>query len=159
MKKYLLVFVSVFLVIISSAQTIERSVVANSGNSDANAQVQVDWTLGEITTETLEIMSMSISQGFHQTMLDVSAIEEVLELDLRIYPNPTNDYVRIEISNHQEGLNYYLYDINGKMLVFKNNINPIESINMSGLSENTYFLIILEEKEKIRNTYKIEKIK
>jgi len=159
MNKQLLTITFCFLSVCIQAQISERSVLANSGNSDANTHLQVDWTLGEISIETIENANISLNQGFHQNLMEVSLIEEFSEVELSIYPNPANEFVVIDVSNDQEGLNYFLYDLSGKLLAYKNNINNKEEINLSNFTENTYFLVIYHEEKEIRNTYKIEKIK
>lgn len=52
--------------ILCNAQSIDRNVVASSGDYFEGPSSSISWTLGEIATETLTDGNFIITQGFHQ---------------------------------------------------------------------------------------------
>lgn len=73
-------------------------------------------------------------------LLDVSDIE--LE-SISLYPNPTNGIVNI---TNAEGFNVDVYDILGKVILSKNNINNQETIDLTNLAAGVYYVKLKNEK-------------
>ena len=67
MKTQILTIVFLAGAIICSAQSIERDVVASSGDYFEGTDISLSWTLGEIATETYDNGSNILTQGFQQT--------------------------------------------------------------------------------------------
>jgi len=74
MKKQNLLIVFLATAIICSAQSIERDVVASSGDFFEGTNISLSWTIGEIATETYDNGSNILTQGFQQP-----------DIQLRIY--------------------------------------------------------------------------
>jgi len=66
MKTQILLIVFLAGVLICSAQSIERDVVASSGDYYEGANISISWTLGEIATETYNNGTNILTQGFQQ---------------------------------------------------------------------------------------------
>jgi hypothetical protein len=62
-----------------------------------------------------------------------------LEQITKIYPNPTRDYINIEIPEQQKNINTQIYTIDGKLLN-ENTIENHEQINVSNLKEGIYII-------------------
>ncbi|MBK7506534.1 MAG: T9SS type A sorting domain-containing protein [Bacteroidetes bacterium] len=64
-------------------------------------------------------------------------------LDFKLYPNPTNGSVRIELPYSGDG-NWILSDISGRQLKAENiaNNEKIMELNLNGLPSGTYFITI-----------------
>jgi hypothetical protein len=60
-----------------------------------------------------------------------------------VYPNPGNDYIRLDEAN--PGDIFYLYDINGHLLIIEQIENEISVINTSQLVSGFYFFKILSK--------------
>ena len=69
-----------FLANFINAQSIERQVIAASGNFDTTANLQVSWTLGETVIETFSNSSITLTQGFQQP--DIS---QIIRLDIQVF--------------------------------------------------------------------------
>ena len=54
--------------ILCTAQSIERDVVASSGDYFEGTNISLSWTLGEIATETYSSGNIILTQGFQQTL-------------------------------------------------------------------------------------------
>jgi len=66
MKTLILTIVFLVGALICSAQSIERDVVASSGDYYEGANISLSWTLGEIAVETYDNGSNILTQGFQQ---------------------------------------------------------------------------------------------
>ena len=70
-----------------------------------------------------------------------------LENKIKVYPNPTSDFVNIDLGNsHQANVNIDLFDISGKKVESVNSLNKINDniykLNTSNLASGTYILKI-----------------
>lgn len=75
----------------------------------------------------------------------------------KAYPNPTTDFINIELQ--QKNISYQLIDLNGKLVLegqFTNNINKID---LSKQPNGVYGLILVNPKDKQKETIKIIKTK
>lgn len=70
MKKIL--FATLLASMMVNAQSLERQVIGSSGTSFSNATAQLDFTVGELAVSTLSNGSNDLTQGFHQTNLQVT---------------------------------------------------------------------------------------
>ena len=63
---------------------------------------------------------------------------------ISIYPNPTNDFITLNVTNSSQGT-YYIFDISGKIVMQ----NPIQNkeliIDMTEFSQGIYFIKITTE--------------
>lgn len=165
------------------AQGVEREVVATAGDYYAVRTAGLSWTLGEVMVENYsKNRYASLSQGFHQkatrgrvsffsflsSFFNAKAVQESNEIDVdideevssRVYPNPTSDYVNIDLSDAWESdVIVVVYDMFGR-IVYEETMNDIKTtqIDMSALSNGFYILQIKSEKLNIIKTNKINKI-
>lgn len=91
------------------------------------------------------------------TTNEAEAIEsEELEIFSNVYPNPTKDYVYIELQKKTD-FSYQLTDLNGKM-VFQGQIKELKSkIDLSGQPSGVFYLTITDLKNNPIETLKIIK--
>ena len=81
-----------------------------------------------------------------QTFLSVDDLEEV---NIALYPNPTVDFVRIE--NFERG-SYAVFDITGS-LVKQGPVNGTREINLSDLESGVYIINVLNDAEKASSRF------
>lgn len=153
-KTYLLLL----LFSISMAGSVAQEAVSSAGNYHENAGISISWTLGETVTETFFSDDYILTQGFQQSYLTVTAIEEWDELDfiLTAYPNPASDILNIYAENHQEKLSYALFDLQGKMITSGIMAGNNHQITVANLKEGIYFLNITEGNTMLK-TFRIVK--
>lgn len=90
MKTFLLINARIVLLVLSlqaNAQSLERKVIA-SGGASVTSPLQVDYTVGEIATQTATFSDKILTQGFQQPYYVVIPGNNVFPY-LVIYPNPT----------------------------------------------------------------------
>ena len=77
------------------------------------------------------------------TKQNVLAVNDpFLEQNITIFPNPTSGDVQIKTSNLVGALNYEVYNLLGQVLKSDTLVN--DSINLSNLSDNIYFVRMTE---------------
>jgi hypothetical protein len=155
MKKIILFFA---LFVFTAANTIAQEVVSTAGETNTITGYEVSWTLGEPVIQTISSGSTVLTQGFHQSKLTVTAIDELLvsDLELKVYPNPTQDFVTISLSKMPENLIYSVFDLSGKLLENNRISNLNTKIDMQHYSGGSYILK-LKNKNQLIQTFKIIK--
>lgn len=105
------------IVFLFSASVYAQEVIGAAGTISSNGTHSLEWTIGESLTSTESNGTNTITQGFHQTMLTVSSIEEEgATFNVSAFPNPTNSILNVNITNCDEELNVQLYDVAGKLV-------------------------------------------
>ncbi len=144
-----------FLHVISNAQEI----ISSSGNHFSSSNLQISWTLGETVIETVSNTTMQLTQGFHQSNLIITAVDEIpgVNIDISAYPNPTTNFLNLKIENRMgEKIYYTLYDMDGKILATKLLESDVSEIPMYNYAPATYFLKITGKTQALK-TFKIIK--
>jgi hypothetical protein len=160
--KNLGLFLSLFaLTITVKAQ--QQEVVATAGEHNTNNNIQVSWTLGETVTETGTNTSAIITQGFHQTNLTVTQINNKYfnpeNLNIQIYPNPTVNNVNLDIKGDNiPELYYKLTNETGKN-INSGNLTNKTNIDFSNLDPSVYFITIYTKNNNYNKVFKIIKAK
>ena len=80
---------------------------------------------------------------------NTSNIEEIVELNYKIYPNPTTESITIESSIELINTDYILFDISGRSLMSGTLIDAKTEINLSKLSSGTYYIKIFNNNVKL----------
>ena len=155
MKKLLLILLC--LPMIGFGQVTSPSVVSSSGDSYSNGSVIMDYTLGEIVVETHTNSSTVLTQGFHQGDLKVHTAVVNIDIQTKVYPNPTTNFLIIELEKNVNA-DILVYDINGK-LVIKDRLNDEQQkqLDFGFLTQGNYLLHInIADKKSV---YQINKSK
>lgn len=140
---------------VQSQETIPVSGGDATGSDGTSA-----YSIGQIVYTTHTGLDGSLAQGVQQPY-EISVIDGIEEanginLELLVYPNPTNDFLNLVIEDNNELLSYQLYDINGQ-IIHKEKIIGIETtIMMEFLVPGNYLLIVFDD-EKVIKTFKIIK--
>ena len=145
------------LCLFGSIITYGQEVIANGGSSFSNSEGSLDWTIGEPIVITLENNLNFATQGFHQTQLQVTEIEEANTFyNVSVFPNPTQGNVEVKIEDLKEDLNIKVFDVSGKLVLQKPytvnettktfDLNPLESgsyyLQLTGKENTKTFTII-----------------
>ena len=72
-------------------------------------------------------------------LIETTAVEDLSEVGLNIYPNPTSSFITLEM-DFSKNINYEVVSVLGNV-VLKGVIEPgREEVDLSGLAANVYFL-------------------
>ncbi len=162
MKKIIFLFFPVATTFMATGQSISPEVIASAGTHFTGSNAQLSWTIGEPVITTVSNGSNIITQGFHQTLLNVTAIEEQSNagISVNVYPNPVSDLLNISFTNNLKDLQLELFDMNGKLLQ-ANKIGSAQGtaqVSMAEYARANYLLRIYAIDGSANYTYKIEKM-
>ncbi len=157
MKKLYLFFATLLISIGANAQSLNPQVLASSGDSYASIGNKLDWTLGEIVTETYIYGGEILTQGFQQANFLFTSIEETAENnEITIFPNPFSDIINVNTGEYK-GLQLMIYDLNGSVLIEKKVAKSNIQLDFSSFSPGLYFMR-LSDGQKEMKVIKIQKI-
>ena len=147
-----------FLLLFAAGSLTAQTVVSVNGGTATAAGTQVSWTIGEPVVATVSDGNSTLTQGFQQSKLTVTAIDDlqVQGVEIKVYPNPTSDYVTVHFSNTIEKPAYLLFDLSGRLIEQKNIESTGTKIDMSGYSGGSYILKLRTAEQPLQ-TFKIIK--
>lgn len=138
-----------------------QEAVTASGGEASGSGGSASYSVGQLTYQTQTGTNGSVAQGVQQPfeISVVTGIEEAkgVTLSVSAYPNPTTDYLTLEVKDFElSNLSYQLYDLNGKLIQNEIITSNLTNIVMSNLVPATYFLKVSEGSKELR-TFKIIK--
>ena len=138
----------------------QESVNATGGNASGSGG-SASYSVGQVVYTTNTGTNGSVAQGVQQPyeILVVTAIEEAKGINLSVsaYPNPTTDYLTLEVKDFELSTLYFqLYDMNGKLLQSEKITGNQTNIVMSNLLPATYFIKVIQGNKEVK-TFKIIK--
>lgn len=138
----------------------QESVNATGRNASGSGG-SVSYSVGQVAYQTHTAANGSVSEGVQQPyeISVVTAIEEAKGINLSVsaYPNPTTDYLTLEVKNFElSKLHYQLYDMNGKLLQSEKITGKRTSVVMNHLISASYFVKVFQARQEIK-TFKIIK--
>jgi hypothetical protein len=144
--KILTLTIMMFFSVFAFAQTVERQVISSSGSNYEGANYIVSSTVGEVITGTATTSTYILTQGFQQGFFTVSKLDEEIQVNYSVYPNPVVNTLNIELfAQKSTSLNISIFDIKGVAIDKKTeNINgrTIIQSDFSNLPNGTYIIRI-----------------
>ncbi len=155
------IFSGVLILILSNyfcTYSQESSVTA--GGEAAGSGGTASYSIGQVFYITSFSENHSEAQGVQQPYeISVVASVDQLEftLNLSAFPNPTNDFLTLQIEdNYLDNLKLNLFDTHGRLLSVQQISNELTQIDMQSLPPAVYFLSVLQNNREIK-TFKIIK--
>ena len=156
MKKLLVLYAALLLSICTYAQSLAPEVLASSGDYFTSSNVKLNWTLGEMVTETFSAGGKFLTQGFHQNSYLFSVINENAEnKQISVFPNPFSDVLTVNTGNLM-GLNVQVFDLQGKSIMERTIEKSNKQLDFSSFGQGIYLIKIYDETTLLK-TFKIEK--
>ena len=141
------------------SQQINQSVISSDGGHAVNNQYSITYTIGELVSDfaTDTSLSVDLTQGFNQSFLNIVSVDNLFfDVDINVFPNPTHDFLHVEVLSLHNNLSVNIFDISGK-LIRENDISQNKfSISFSDLAAGNYLLVFLNNNEKLK-TIKVNK--
>lgn len=130
-----------------SSVSAQESVNTTGGEATGSGGT-ASYSVGQVFYVTNAGTSGSVMQGVQQPyeISVVSGIEQAKGITLfaKAYPNPTTDYLTLEVSDISlSSLSYYLYDMNGKLMQRVNITSYQTTIAMQNLPSAVYFIKVV----------------
>jgi hypothetical protein len=156
MKKLTATVLTVFTCIGVNAQNSTTASGGDASGSTGSSSYSVGQIVYLTDTATNGIVSQGVQQPF-EIYVTTGILETEIKLSILVYPNPTSDFLSLEIgkTDFQE-LTYKLIDVQGKLLEQKSIISNTTSIELRLLPNSTYFIEVSNHLTPIK-TFKIIK--
>jgi len=118
----------------------------------------VAFSIGQVFYITTNSTTNSSAQGVQQTyQISTNDIQEAIISNLcSVFPNPTADFLILQLGLYENSLRFELSDENGKIICNELIKNSKTEINMISQPKATYFLRVLKGSKQIQ-TFKIIK--
>lgn len=125
----------------------QESINATGGNASGSGGSS-SYSIGQVVYTTNTAINGSLTHGAQQPfeISVITTLEVAYDKNYKVsvYPNPTNDYLIMEMkSSRLSNLHYQLYEINGKLLQNEKVTSNQTRIDMSNLVPATYILKLL----------------
>jgi hypothetical protein len=136
-----------------------QQVISSSGSTLKNSIGSLSFTVGELVIDTKNAGTTTITQGFHQTKLTITAMNVLREQNFSIsaFPNPTNDFVNLKIEKGEiRDIEFILFDLQGKVLSNRKIESTNTEVSFSGYNSGNYLLKVIQKGKEIQ-TFKIVK--
>jgi hypothetical protein len=127
------------------SQVLTPQVLSNAGNTIVTAQGRLSWTFGEGSVASIQASGGvgTLTEGFHQGMLQVSDPIFTESALVKILPNPVQEVLNIlPVLELQDPYMVNLIDAQGRNLIKDRKLTGKTAIDMSAYSAGVYFLSI-----------------
>lgn len=158
LKKLVLLTSGIFIIISSYSQVSTNT----CGGTAVSPAGSVDFTFGQVFTATASDSASTVIQGVQQPyeIYTMSIVDSSLKSTLTYFPNPTTDFLNLQIPNFSDKrLSYQLFNNQGKLISSSEITNESTIIDMTNLATETYYLNIVGPESKTSISFKILKIK
>lgn len=139
MKYGIGILIALFVLNAGQAQKITPTVLSSAGAVMKANNLSIEWTLGEIATETLVSGGNILTQGFHQTNLTIVSTQNPGIDGLKVYPNPFVSQLTIE-NKTGDNLLIHLVGIQGQCITEYQIENGVHSLDLDFLPSGSYIL-------------------
>lgn len=140
-SKYLFLLPILFITRLSYGQLIlQNQAISTTSKTYINSKMSMDYTLGEIFTNTLVETNIIGTQGFNQPNLKfvtTTGIYEITNSTFKVYPNPFIDQFTIELPENEDFF-ISIYDVTGKLVHSQQIIDIQNIINLNFLAPGNY---------------------
>ena len=141
--------ISILLVLIMGMTGLQaQNAIVAAGGEAIGSGGFASYSVGQVAYITLAGPDYTVVMGVQQPVLIATSIgEEVAGIPLNImaYPNPTSNYVTLNIENYNnENLRYQLYNIIGEVIDDQVIVQSNTIVPMQNLSSAMYFLKIIK---------------
>lgn len=138
-----------------------QDALVSSGSNATGSNGNISYTVGQVVYTTgFSATTGSTSQGVQQayeiqTVMGIDNFD--INLQFVVYPNPTADWLAIDIKNYNyETLHYQLFDLNGRLILFDKIVSDNTILKLQELSTSIYLLKVLRNNKEVK-TFKIFK--
>ncbi|MDY0200907.1 MAG: T9SS type A sorting domain-containing protein [Bacteroidales bacterium] len=128
-----------------------QQAVVSGGEYHKSDAGSISWSLGETAISTLKTSEYIITQGQQQSMLTVTTIgTDPGSISITAYPNPTSNYIFIEVVGEITNLKYEVYTVNGLNIAGKPFDSNPQKIAFGQLNSGVYLIRIQRDNQTIK---------
>ncbi|MBQ6725363.1 MAG: T9SS type A sorting domain-containing protein [Bacteroidales bacterium] len=156
MKRAFFIVATLFFVCSAFCQ---KSVVATGGSATGMSGDRISYSVGQISIGTAQATNFKVFEGVQQPIqISEMSIDEALRLniELKLYPNPTNDAVCIYRSDENESrLTYTIFSTEGAEIMNGVLEDVSTTVSLQNLPAAVYLLRVTDGKQ--QRAYRIIK--
>jgi hypothetical protein len=162
MKNHTRIIIALISCIFLINSAVAQESINTTGGNASGSGGSTSYSVGQVVyTTNTGGSNGSVAQGVQQPfeISVVTGLEEAngISLSISAYPNPTKDFLNLEVENYDNtNLSYQLFDISGKLIETKELDSNQASIVMSNLLPATYFVKVIQGSKEVK-TFKIIK--
>ncbi len=87
------------------------------------------------------------SPAYVSVTIGITGTEENQDLNVNVYPNPSNGTFNINVNGNAKDVKYVVYNYQGQMVMSNMISNNSEQINLNGMAKGVYFLRIIADNQ------------
>ncbi len=161
MKHKIIQASTIFLLGLGLTSLHAQESINTAGGNASGSEGSASYSVGQVVYTTNTGTSGSVAQGVQQSyaISIETAIEKTKGINLSVtaFPNPTTDFLTLEIKEFElSDLYVQLYDMNGKLVQSQKIIDSQTTIAMGELVPATYFVKVVQNNKEVK-TFKIIK--
>jgi hypothetical protein len=150
---------SILLLSLGLALQAQQTSTATGGSASGSGGT-VTYSVGQVAYTTNQGANGTVAQGVQQPF-EISVVtgngNNNINLEIVAYPNPTTDFLTLNINNYDlTNFSYQLFDAGGKIIESRKITSVSETIRMGKLPGGIYFLRVINNNQTIK-TFKIIK--
>ncbi len=135
-----------------------QSGTVTAGASEKNANGSISWSVGQVFTQTISDVNVSVAEGLQQPyeIHDIVSTFDYLTFDINIWPNPVIDILYVKISTVDDAsLNYTISTVDGRSLK-SGTLDQLTEIALTDITSGM-LILTLQYKNQFLSSYKIIK--
>lgn len=143
----------------AAAQSLDPVLLSTAGGYFEGGTASLSWSLGEPVIATADAGSQQLTQGFHQTTLEITALSSMEALyEITLYPNPNSGELTVDLKAVPEDCQVEVYDALGRLLLQQQAVsNELSHLNIAHFSAGHYYLRVYNE-QSVLKVFKIQKL-
>ncbi len=129
----------------------QETTLTTGGNANGN-EGTVSYSIGQAIYANASGEDGSVSQGVQQAfdVSDVTGFEEVEDVNLSAFPNPTTDYVMLDIARSTEGMTYQLFNLEGELIKESEVTQSQTQVSLAAYPTGVYLLKLINNDEELK---------
>ena len=147
MTKYILIlFLFLFTGFSVVGQNLRSYVIGTYGASAMHDDGALYISIGEPMNTEIEEDGNTVAQGFLQVTIlgKTVATTETIDFDLKVFPNPVNQYLKIELSDiPDKSAQYLIHDQMGRLVSSAAVTDMMTQVDFRTLSTGVYYLQLI----------------
>ena len=161
MRHKKLKLIAVFLLCLGLTALQAQEAIPATGGETSGSGGSTSYTVGQVVYTTNTGTNGSVAQGVQQAykieLIDGIDQANYINLVCKAYPNPTTDFLTLNIENYDnENVSYQLFDMSGKLIESKKLTGSETTIPMINRVSSIYFLKVFCNQTEVK-TFKIIK--
>lgn len=127
------------------AQSVSSSVNSNAGDYKVMPGYSLQYTLGELSVQTYTNAQHTLTEGFQQNTLTISAADDIsANSGIRVFPNPSISNLFVASEKFSPETQVTLFDMKGRVVMVSNKKveNHVIRLDISNLAQGSYIIQI-----------------